>query len=45
MGIDFSNALGKWTTRGLQLELTGQRTEQDDNNTGHNIRLTGSLRF
>ncbi len=45
MGMDFSNALGKWTKRGLRLELTGERTEQDDDNIGHNIRLTGSLRF
>ncbi len=45
MGIDFSNALGKWSNRGLRLELTGERTERDDNDTGHNIRLTGSLRF
>ena len=45
MGMDFSNALGKWSKRGLRLELTGERTERDDNNTGHNIRLTGSLRF
>ncbi len=45
MGVDFSNALGKWSKRGLQLELTGERTEQDDNDIGHNIRLTGSLRF
>ena len=45
MGMDFSNALGKWTKRGLRLELIGERTEQDDNNIGHNIRLTGSLRF
>ncbi len=45
MGMDFSNALGKWTKRGLRLELTGERTERDDNDIGHNIRLTGSLRF
>ncbi len=45
MGMDFSNALGKWTKRGLRLELTGERTEKDDNDIGHNIRLTGSLRF
>ncbi len=45
MGMDFSNALGKWSKRGLRLELTGERTEQDDNDIGHNIRLTGSLRF
>ncbi len=45
MGMDFSNALGKWTKRGLRLELTGERTKQDDNDIGHNIRLTGSLRF
>ncbi len=45
MGMDFSNALGKWTKRGLRLELTGERTEKTDDNIGHNIRLTGSLRF
>ncbi len=45
MGLDFTNALGKWSNRGLRLELTGERTERDDNDTGHNIRLTGSLRF
>ncbi len=45
MGMDFSNALGKWSKRGLRLELTGERTEQDDNDIGHNIRLTGSLHF
>ncbi len=45
MGMDFSNALGKWSKRGLRLELTGERTEKDDNDIGHNIRLTGSLRF
>ncbi len=45
MGMDFSNALGKWSKRGLRLELTGERTERDDNDIGHNIRLTGSLHF
>ena len=45
MGMDFSNALGKWTKRGLRLELTGERAEKTDDNIGHNIRLTGSLRF
>ena len=45
MGMDFSNALGKWSKRGLRLELTGERTEKTDDNIGHNIRLTGSLRF
>ncbi len=45
MGMDFSNALGKWSKRGLRLELTGERTERDDDNIGHNIRLTGTLRF
>ncbi len=45
MGMDLSNALGKWSKRGLRLELTGERTEKTDDNIGHNIRLTGSLHF
>ncbi len=45
MGMDFSNALGKWSKHGLRLELTGERTEKTDDNIGHNIRLTGTLRF
>ncbi len=41
MGMDFSNALGKWSKPGLRLELTGERTANDDND----IRVTGTLRF
>ncbi len=41
MGIDLSNALGKWSKPGLRLELTGERTANDDND----IRVTGTLRF
>ena len=41
MGMDFSNALGKWSKRGLRLELTGERNANDDND----VRVTGTLRF
>ena len=47
LGLDFSNLINsKWRTDGLRLEVYGERRQRkDDDAPGHEVGLSGELRF
>ena len=46
LGLDFSNLInGKWTTHDLRLEVYGERRQRKDDVPGHEVGLSGELRF
>ena len=46
VGLDFSNLINsKWRTDGLRLEVYGERRQRKDDAPGHEVGLSGKLRF
>ena len=46
VGLDFSGLINsKWRTNGLRLEVYGERHQRKDDAPGHEIGLSGELRF